>query len=123
MQHLDGPGVHCNVLTGDHKNKNREQNSHLVDLLCDQKGLDVSTQVEQDRAHDQLCWNDPRAALAYPFDMVKLDERRPKDFEAERHRTEHDLADLAVSQVLLENDGHRRQEKPERKALERVQDH
>ena len=107
MQHLDRPTVHCDILTRDDKHQESEKGGHETHLLLQKEGLDVFAKVEQYGTHDELHGYDPSSTLTDPLDRVKLHEGGPEDLEAERHRAEHYLTDLTVSQVLLENDWNR----------------
>ena len=63
MQHLDGPGVHSNILARDDEYKHYKQDRHDLHLLRYQQRLNIGSQEEENDAHDQLGWNDPAAAL------------------------------------------------------------
>jgi len=121
MEHLNGPCVHCNVLTRDNKDEEGEQHGDFMNFFCDQQGFEVLSQVSQNYAHDQLSWNDPTLTLANALEVIEFDKRGPENFEAEGKGAHHDHANLAVGQELLKEHRHGHHEQAQRHALERVQ--
>jgi hypothetical protein len=110
MKHFDSPAVNSNILQRNHEHKEDQEHRQCLDFLLLKHVLQVLSEIKEKTTQDQLCRNDPRAPLANGWNVIELYKRRVQNLEAEGHGADHDLPDLRVSQVLLEQNWHCRQE-------------
>ncbi|KAG7752291.1 hypothetical protein KL911_004089 [Ogataea haglerorum] len=125
-QDREGPAVDGDVLRRTEQDEEEKGVGEGVEVFLHvaHEGVDHRSQEQQRESRDRLDRDDPGASSAEPFQVARVDNGRPQQFQRVRVRRQREEADLGVAQLRrFEQKRHRPERQPYGHALDQVQQH